>query len=210
MDCTATSSIRALSTPVLVLNRCWVPVHVTTARRALCLVYQRAARVVAPDTLEVHAFEEWVCLPDPPTTRWIRGVRFRVPVPEVIHLEEYDRIPVYEAPFTRRNLYHRDDYTCQYCGVRLPADRLSIDHVRPRSKGGKTTWDNCVLACVRCNTRKADRSLKEARLRLMRQPMRPRWSPYLSVANEKQLPSWHRFLREREGHRSAERLQADA
>ena len=119
-----------------------------------------------------------------------------MPVPEVIHLEGYDRIPIYEAPFTRRNLYHRDNYTCQYCGARLPAERLSIDHVRPRSKGGKTTWDNCVLACVRCNTRKADRSLKEARLRLMRPPMRPRWSPYLSVANEKQLPSWRRFLRE--------------
>ncbi|HLU39627.1 MAG TPA: HNH endonuclease [Planctomycetota bacterium] len=198
MNATSMTSARLLSAPVLVLNRCWVPVHVTTVRRALCLVYRGAARVVAPDTLEVHSFHEWVCLPDPPATSWLRGVRTRVPVPEVIHLVTYDRVPRYEAPFTRRNLYHRDDYTCQYCGVRLPVDRLSIDHVRPRSKGGKTSWDNCVLACVRCNTRKADRSPQEARLRLMRQPKRPRWSPYLGVANDKQLPSWQRFLHARD------------
>jgi len=197
MDRASITPSGLLGTPVLVLNRCWIPVHVTSARRALCLVYQGVARVVAPDTLQVHGFDEWVELPNPPCTLWVRGTRFRVPVPEVIHLAAYDRIPVYEAPFTRRNLYHRDDYTCQYCGVRLPADRLSIDHVRPRSKGGKTTWDNCVLACVRCNTRKADRTLSEARLRLRRAPMRPRWSPYLSVANEKQLPSWRRFLGDR-------------
>jgi 5-methylcytosine-specific restriction endonuclease McrA len=189
----------ALGTPVLVLNRCWIPVHVTSARRALCLVYQGAARVVAPDTLQVLGFDEWVGLPDPPCAFWIRSVRFLVPVPEVIHLADYDRIPSYEAPFTRRNLYQRDDYTCQYCGIRLTADRLSIDHVRPRSKGGKTSWDNCVLACVRCNTRKADRTPKEARLRLRRAPLRPRWSPYLSVAQDKQLPSWRRFLGERGG-----------
>lgn len=197
MDCIPISPICTLGTPVLVLNRCWIPVHVTTVRRALCLLYQGAARVVAPDTLQVHGFDEWVCLPDPPSSLWIRGVRFRVPVPEVIHLASYDRIPVYEAPFTRRNLYQRDDYTCQYCGARLSSDRLSIDHVRPRSKGGKTTWDNCVLACVRCNTSKADRTPREARLRLKRTPMRPRWSPYFSVANNRQLPSWGRFLGDR-------------
>lgn len=198
MDGTPSTSLRTLDLPVLVLNRWWVPVHVTTVRRALCLVFQGSARVVATDTLQVHGFAEWLCLNDPPTSGWVIGVRHRIPAPEVIHLVTFDRVPTYEAPFTRRNLYQRDNFTCQYCGSHLPPDRLSIDHIRPRSKGGKTSWDNCVLACVRCNTRKADRSLTEARLRLIRQPRRPRWSPYLSVASDKRLPSWQRFLRERD------------
>ena len=84
MDCTSISSLRVLSTPVLVLNRCWVPVHVTSARRALCLVYQAAARVVAPDTLQLHDFDEWVCLPDPPTNLWLRGVRIRFGVEQQV------------------------------------------------------------------------------------------------------------------------------
>ena len=189
---------QTLDLPVLVLNRWWIPVHVTTVRRALCLVYQGAARVVATDTLQMHGFSEWLCLENPPSSRWVIGTRHRVPAPEVIHLAAYDRVPSYDAPFTRRNLYQRDNYTCQYCAAQLPPDRLSIDHIRPRSKGGKTSWDNCVLACVRCNTRKADRSLTEARLRLIRQPRRPRWSPYLSVAQECHLPSWRRFLRARD------------
>lgn len=194
----AESDPRVLDHPVLVLNRSWAPVHVTTVRRALCLVYQDAARVVGPTDLRSFRFDEWVQLENPPADRWVRGVRFRVPAPEIVHLVIYDRIPVYEAPFTRRNLYHRDNYTCQYCGTRLTTDRISIDHVLPKSKGGKTTWDNCVLACVRCNTRKADRSPGEARLRLIRQPARPRWNPYLGMAADKQLPSWRQFLTHRQ------------
>ncbi len=198
MDRTGIVDHRVLCLPVLVLNRSWIPVHVTTVRRAVCLVYQDAARVVAPDTLEIHAFDAWIGLNNPPASRWIRGARFMVPAPEVIHLSRYDRVPCYEAPFTRRSLYQRDDYTCQYCGARFPADRLSIDHVRPRSRGGKTSWDNCVLACVRCNTRKANRTPREASLNLRRAPRRPRWTPYLSVTSERLLPSWRRFLGDRE------------
>jgi 5-methylcytosine-specific restriction endonuclease McrA len=194
----ARTASRLLALPVLVLNRSWVAVHVTNLRRAICLVYRDDARVVAPDTLQTHGFDDWVCLIDPPTSRWISAPRIAIPVPEVIHLTRYDRIPAYEAPFTRRNLYQRDNFTCQYCGTRLPADRLSIDHVQPKSKGGKTTWDNCVLACVGCNTRKADRTLQDSTLRLIRQPRRPRWTPYLTIGRDRQMPSWQRFLTPRQ------------
>jgi 5-methylcytosine-specific restriction endonuclease McrA len=182
-----------LDLPTLVLNRSWIPVHITSVRRAVCMVYQDAAMVVTTDTLQVLPFGEWISMPNPPTSRWIRTVSLSVPAPEVIRLSRYDRVPIHEAPFTRRNLYQRDDYTCQYCGRRGSADKLSIDHVVPRSRGGHTTWENCVLACVRCNARKADRTLKEAGLRLQQPPRRPRWSPYLNMAHVERLPSWRRF-----------------
>ena len=188
-----------LDLPTLVLNRSWIPVHITSVRRAVCMVYQDVAAIVATDTLQTHRFLEWLCLPSPPTSRWIRSATVSVPAPEVIRLNHYDRIPTHEAPFTRRNLFQRDNYTCQYCGRRSPVDKLSIDHVQPRSKGGRTTWENCVLACVRCNARKADRTLKEAGLRLRKQPRRPRWSPYLNLSKFDRLPSWSRFAPEESG-----------
>lgn len=180
----------------LVLNRSWVPVHVTSVRRALCLVVRDAARIVAPDTLATYGFQDWVRLLNPPTGHFIRSPSVQVPLPEVILLARYDRIPSHEAPFTRRNLFLRDDFTCQYCGRRGSMSSLSIDHVKPRSRGGATSWENCVLACVGCNARKADRSLKEVGLQLLRRPTRPRWTPYLNLRSGQRLASWQRFERQ--------------
>jgi 5-methylcytosine-specific restriction endonuclease McrA len=182
-----------LERSALVLNRSWMPIHVTTARRALCMLVRDVARVVAPDTLAIYGFEEWVRLLEPPTRLFVRSPSLRIPVPEVIVLRGYDRVPCHEAPFTRRNLFLRDDFTCQYCGRQTSSDRLSVDHVMPRSRGGRTTWENCVLACVTCNARKADRSLKETGLRLLRPPCRPRWTPYVNLRPSQRLDSWQRF-----------------
>lgn len=182
-----------LDQATLVINRSWIPVHVTTVRRAVIMLYQDIAAVVATDTLQVHDFGDWIALGEPNVARWIRGPGYAIPAPEVVQLRLYDKVPAHEAPFTRKNLYHRDHFTCQYCGRRGSADRMSIDHVVPKSRGGRTSWENCVLACVRCNARKADRTLHEAGLRLHRKPARPRWSPYLSLAGGDRLPSWRRF-----------------
>lgn len=183
----------ALDRSVLVLNRSWLPVHVTTVRRAVCMVYQDVAFAVATDTLQACSFEDWVCLAEHPTNTWITTTSLPIPVPEVIQLLAYNKIPNHEAPFTRQNLYHRDNFTCQYCARKDSPDRLSIDHVLPRSKGGETNWENCVLACRRCNTRKADRSLRQSGLSLLRKPKRPHWTPYMNLAREDRLLSWRRF-----------------
>lgn len=185
-----------LERPTLVLNRSWMPVHVTTVRRALCMVFREAARIVAPDTLATYAFDEWIELETPPTPMFVRSPSIQVAVPEVIVLVHYDRVPCHEAPFTRRNLFLRDEFTCQYCGKRGAVERLSVDHILPRSRGGKTTWENCVLACVVCNARKGDRTIKEAGLRLLRPPVRPRWTPYLTLRPNQRLESWSRFAPE--------------
>ena len=179
-----------------VLNRSWRPVHVTTVRRALCMVFREAARIVCPESLSTFTFEEWIEQPVPDPARAIRSPSIAIALPEVVLLARYDRIPCHEAPFTRRNLFLRDDYTCQYCGRRCTTDHLSVDHVLPRSRGGSTSWENCVLACVGCNARKADRTLKETGLHLLRPPVRPRWTPYLNLRPSQQMDSWARFAPE--------------
>lgn len=188
----AHSSRSSLDRFVLVLNRSWIPVHVTTVRRAICLLYQEVAQVIAPDTLETFRFEDWVC--SGRSVVAIETTSLPVPVPEVIQLFRYNKVPTHEAPFTRQNLYHRDNFTCQYCERQESSARMSIDHVMPRSKGGLTTWENCVLACTRCNAQKADRTLKETGFRLRRKPRRPRWTPYMNLAQKDRLSSWRRFI----------------
>ena len=138
-----------LHQPTLVLNRSWIPVHVTAVRRAICLVFRDNARIIGSD-LQTYDFESWA-LGDherPSDMSWVSSGRLCFPVPEVIQLVRYNKPRGFEAPFSRRNLFMRDRLTCQYCGKRYPQDRLSIDHIQPRSKGGDTSWYNCVLACV--------------------------------------------------------------
>lgn len=185
-----------LERSTLVLNRSWRPVHVTTVRRALCMVFRDAARIVATDSLTTFTFDEWLDQPVQDQQLAIRSPSVQLSAPEVILLLRYDRIPCHEAPFTRRNLFLRDEFTCQYCGRKCTSDHLSVDHVLPRSRGGNTSWENCVLACVGCNARKADRTLKEAGFRLLRQPVRPRWTPYLNLRPNQRMDSWAQFAPE--------------
>jgi 5-methylcytosine-specific restriction endonuclease McrA len=100
------------------------------------------------------------------------------------------------VPFSRRNLFYRDNFRCQYCGVRTSTDNLSIDHVIPRSRGGLSTWTNCVLACHDCNVRKGNRTPHEASMRLSRSPAQPRWPVYLSLGADHRRDSWQRFISE--------------
>jgi len=189
---------RVLGEPTLVLNRSWLAITTTTVRRALSLVFQESAHIICPRTYEVHDFTSWLSQEvngDP----FIRTVRMRVRMPEVIVLRSYDGLPARSVPFGRRNLYRRDAYTCQYCGRRPGAADLTIDHVLPRSRGGKTSWENCVLACVDCNKRKANRPPEEAGMRLQRPPATPQWSWDVELGQSRRA-SWESFLPRRNGH----------
>jgi 5-methylcytosine-specific restriction endonuclease McrA len=97
--------------------------------------------------------------------------------------------------FCRRNVFKRDHSTCQYCGVRPGNQELTIDHVIPRSLGGQTTWENCVLSCVACNARKANRTPERAGMKLRRTPFRPAWKPFYHTSTVR-IASWSRFLSE--------------
>lgn len=178
----------------LVLNRSWLAVNVTTARRALTLAFVGCARIIHVDTFEVFSFDAWIDLPPAPKARTVRSVSREFQVPEIILLQAYDQQPVLRVPFSRRNLFYRDNYRCQYCGVRTSTENLSIDHVTPRSKGGLSSWTNCVLACHSCNVRKGSRTPQEAGMRLSRNPAQPRWPVYLSLGADRRRDSWRRFL----------------
>jgi 5-methylcytosine-specific restriction endonuclease McrA len=180
----------------LVLNRSWLPVNVTTVRRALTLTYIGCARIIQADTFETHDFESWLSRRPHASERAIHSVNCSIRVPEIIVLLVYDKQPALRVPFSRRNLFIRDNYRCQYCGVRGSGEHLGVDHVIPRSKGGLSTWANCVLACHTCNVRKGSRTPHEAGMRLLRGPSQPRWPVYMSLGGDRRRDCWQRFFSE--------------
>ena len=106
-------------------------------------------------------------------------------------------MPRLQVAFSRRNLYRRDDHRCQYCGRRGKSGDLSIDHVLPRSRGGMSSWENCVLACVACNHRKADRLPEEIGWQLLKKPIEPTWAPTFEAPVGRVRISWEKFISER-------------
>ncbi|MGE0709285.1 MAG: HNH endonuclease [Planctomycetota bacterium] len=183
---------RVVDQPVLVLNRNWQPVAVLSVGVAVTTVIREMGWVVDPETFQLLEFEAW-CALDREGMRRIRTPRGSVPAPDVIVLREFASQPSRSVGFSRRNLLRRDQATCQYCGVRQGGE-LTIDHVVPRSRGGATSWENCVLACGRCNHRKADRTPREAGMPLRRAPERPRWQPTFAVPRAEIRESWAPFL----------------
>lgn len=185
-----------LSLPVLLLNRYFAPVSVTTARRGMVLMFGDAARALDEDG-DAYDFDTWRLLP-------IRGEDDALPivggvlrVPRVMHLLEYDRQPRPIVRLTRRNLLLRDEYQCQYCAAR-PAQRdLNIDHVVPRSRNGEDSWENLVISCRRCNLKKGRRTPAEAGMRLLKQPCQPRWTTTAQIllGARHQYSEWQPFLK---------------
>ena len=135
---------------VLVLNASYEPLNITTWRRAMVMMLKGKAESLEHDP---H-----------------RLVRRDVHVPTVIRLRQFVRVPFRQVPLTRRNVFQRDNHTCQYCGAK---ENLSIDHVMPRSRGGGDSWDNVTTACMRCNVRKGNRTPQEAAMPLRKMPRRP-------------------------------------
>ena len=143
-----------LSSSVLVLNRAFLAVHVINVRRAFKMVYREMAEVIDIDDghFANYDFESWLVISDLRSAEdrefdeWVRSVNFKIQVPRVIRLLRFDRVPRQTLRFNRRNLFARDGNRCQYCGQHAPPQQLSMDHVVPRSRGGKTTWgEHCLL-----------------------------------------------------------------
>jgi 5-methylcytosine-specific restriction endonuclease McrA len=194
---------QTLGLSVLVLNRSFVAVHVTNVRRAITLLFRDLAEVldVEEGQYGAYSFESWRELSavqatlEHPDHDWIRGVGFSLRAPRVIRLLDCDRGPRQGLRFNRRNVFARDGNQCQYCGRHFPTSELSLDHVVPRSRGGMTSWENIVCACVACNVRKGGRTPQEARMNLIRLPVKPRRSPLLSIKlGNPKYASWKSFV----------------
>jgi len=189
-----------LSKQVLVLNRFWQAVNICSVRRALTLLFEGHAEVVlasAGGEFNTYDFHEWrdIGAKNPTDHDFVHTVSFKIRVPKVILLLFFDRLPKKEVKFTRHNIFERDKNTCQYCGAVFDRRDLNIDHVVPRDRGGKTTWENVVCSCIPCNTKKGNRLVHEAGMRLIRKPKRPKWRPFISVTlNKTEEESWKHFL----------------
>jgi len=189
-----------LNSPVLILNRSYLPIHVTSVRRAFSLVYQGIARVMDGE-YRTFDFDQWsgssipAARPYDPD-EWIGTSRGPLRAPRVIVLTVFDRMPRRHVRFSRANVMTRDGFTCQYCGERPPRSHLNLDHVVPRAHGGRSTWENVVASCVDCNRRKGGRTPEQAGLRLLRAPARPRWTPLASLPlSHVRHAEWRPFLR---------------
>jgi 5-methylcytosine-specific restriction endonuclease McrA len=188
-----------LEQPVLVLNRLWQAINTCTARRALTLLYQGHAQVVATDGANnflTHDFTSWSDVSRAhPEPVMLQTISFRIRVPRIIVLSFFERLPKKEVKFTRHNVFERDRNTCQYCGVIFDRNGLNLDHVLPRDRGGQTTWENVVCSCIPCNTRKGNRLPHEAGMQLLRKPKRPKWRPFLNITfNGAMDGSWSHFI----------------
>jgi 5-methylcytosine-specific restriction endonuclease McrA len=184
-----------LNSAVLVLNRSYLPIHVTSARRAFSLVYQGLARAIDQE-YQTFDFESWRELAAArAAVDTVGTVTGPIAVPRVIVLTAFDRIPKRHVRFSRINVYARDNFTCQYCGGRRPRSELNLDHVVPRALGGKSTWENVVCSCLACNRKKGGRTPEQAGLRLRRIPVRPRWTPLVNLMlSSVRYKEWQPFL----------------
>ncbi len=164
---------------VLVLNYTFEPLHFTNARRAITLLLSGKAQSVEP------------------SPRVVRSPSISFQLPAVIRLAVYIRKPFLDrVAFNKKNILRRDSYTCQYCGRR--GERLTVDHILPRSRGGETTWTNVVAACLRCNLRKGNRTLHEAEMTLVREPVHPQFLFSVHLLRHPHassfLDSWRKYL----------------
>src|SRR5256885_7288182 len=183
-----------LNTKVLVLNRSYFPVHITSVRRAFSLLYQGLAKVV-DQQYRTFDYESWSALSASLHEETIGLTDRIVRVPRVILLVAYDRVPKRHVRFSRFNVFARDKNTCQYCGHSFPRNELNLDHVIPRAQGGTSTWENVVCSCLRCNRQKGGRSPDEAGMNLLRRPMRPNWTPFvLETWSLRRHREWLPFL----------------
>lgn len=183
-----------LNTKVLVLNRSFLPVHITSVRRAFFLLYQGIACAVN-EQYRTFDFESWADLSVSVHDDSIGLVNRVVRVPRVILLVAYDRLPRRQVRFSRFNIYGRDRNTCQYCGKKFARSELNLDHVVPRSQGGLSRWENVVCSCHVCNRRKGGQTPEQAGIRLLRPPRRPEWTPFmLETFSLRRYKEWTPFL----------------
>lgn len=183
----------------LVLNKNFIAVCITNWRRAITLVYLDRAYVI-DEEYRMYNFNAWCELSrymDEHPAGFVYTPKLKIAIPEVIALRFYDKYPRSDVRFTRRNIYELYDYRCCYCGKKFPASELNLDHVIPRSRGGKTDWFNIVTACFNCNVKKGNNLPHEVGMDLKIKPKKPQKINKLYLILNSPLKakaSWQKFI----------------
>ena len=167
-----------LKRPVLVLNASYEPINICAVKRAVVLLFKGRASLEAA------------------SSKLISSPSVQVAVPTVIKVNYFIKIPFRIRPFSKRNLFMRDQYICQYCGLEYETNELTLDHVIPRSKGGESSWENTVTCCKKCNEKKGDHLPGEVEMNLLKKPRAPFFISSLRLAKipSELKESWRRYL----------------
>ena len=186
---------------MLVLNRLWQAVHIVAAKRAVALLFTGHARVLhrTDDNWQVWPADEWVELshtqPATGNDVYLHTIRHSICLPKILILNDYGALPMKEVRLNRQSVFERDGYRCQYCGRHCKNHELNLDHVIPKDRGGQMTWQNIVASCLSCNSAKANRSPREAGMRLLRRPKQPKSRPFVAYMIGQQIEEqWQSFL----------------
>ncbi len=184
---------------VLVLNKNYIAVSLTNWIRAIRLLYLDRADVI-DEEYKTYSFNDWFELSQiikENKSGFVHTPKFKIAIPEIIVLKYYDKIQLEEPRLTRKNIYENYEYRCCYCGKKFDTTKLNIDHVMPRSRGGKTEWTNVVTSCISCNLKKGNKTPAEAGMKLILSPHKPhrRVKFVLTLKSNKKIPSsWQRFV----------------
>ncbi|MEY5031618.1 MAG: hypothetical protein RL354_649 [Planctomycetota bacterium] len=205
LSCGLSDGADGLDAKVLVLNRYYSAIRVIDARRAFVLLAKEIAEVIAVEdgSYVSYPFTTWTELSEfrkqfeEKDHDWVRTARISIAVPKIVRVLAFDRLPREQVKLNRRNIYARDANRCQYCGKTFPTRELTLDHVKPRVQGGGNSWTNLVCACVKCNARKGGRTPEQAGVRLVREPVKPKRNPAISLRlGSPKYESWKAFLDE--------------
>ncbi len=183
---------------VLVLNKNWQAINVKTPFEAISMMYANTATVLhveGTDIMSPLSWNQWVELPYDENQQYINTTNKKIRVPKIIILAKYNKVPQRRPRLSKRNIWLRDNFTCQYTGKRIKKSEGNIDHVIPRSKGGKTDWSNLVIACKEINQLKADRTPEQAGLKLIKPPAEPKLNTATDfITNNFNVKEWNLFL----------------
>ncbi len=184
---------------VLVLNRNWQAINVRTPQEAFCMMATNVAtalEIEGESHIRPVIWDEWITLPVRESDAAVQTVRGPIRVPTVIVAVNFAKVPKKRPKLCAKTIRERDDNRCQYTGKLLKPDQGSLDHVLPRSRGGRDTWENLVWSSKEVNTRKANRLPHEAGLKLLKQPRAPKELPVSAlIRNAFEVADWQLFLR---------------
>ena len=185
-----------LNNPVLILNKTWTPIRARTVKDAVRLLTSEKAVVINHncESFAQYDWDSWICLDVPDGDEYIPTSSTNIVVPKVIVLSHYNKFPDYSVRLSKKNIAKRDKMRDQYTGELLTDSNSDIDHVLPRSRGGKNTWENLVLVKKETNRQKADRTPEEAGLKLIKKPQKPNSRDFVFDCRKEVPEFWANFM----------------